>query len=65
MTDLQLPPGLRLITPPTKPFLVLETNQTLILDWDIEDKVPLANFHKLRQVILTQLRHPVLANFGT
>ena len=23
-----------------------------------------ANFHKLRQVILTQLRHPVLANFG-
>ncbi len=32
-----LPAGVRLISPPERPFLVLEARTTLILDWDIYD----------------------------
>ena len=41
MEPLTLPTGVRLISPPECPFLVLETRTTLILDWDIETEVPL------------------------
>jgi|GEM_PF-4397984 len=34
-------PNVRLINPPERPFLVLETRTTLVLDWDIETEVAL------------------------
>jgi hypothetical protein len=39
MKPLTLPTGVRLIQPPARPFLVLETRTTLILDWDIQTEV--------------------------